>query len=93
MLIADVNRSKLKRMEIVIENTAEKDFFQTENLTREAFWNMYRPGCAKHLILHNLRKSRCFVALLDRVAVMDGKLDVSIENLDKICPNNPLFIL
>ena len=74
MLIADVNRSKLKRMEIVIENTAEKDFFQTENLTREAFWNMYRPGCAEHLILHNLRKSRCFVALLDRVAVMDGKL-------------------
>ena len=61
-------------MEILIEITAEKDFFQTENLTREAFWNVYRPGCAEHLILHNLRKTKSCIPELDLVAVSGGKI-------------------
>lgn len=40
--------------------TAE-DFFITENLTREAFWNVYKPGCDEHLLVRNLRISSCFV--------------------------------
>jgi len=39
----------------------EKDFFTTENLTREAFWDVYKPGCNEHLLLHNMRKAPCFI--------------------------------
>lgn len=43
----------------------EKDYREVENLTREAFWNVYRPGCLEHYVLHQFRKSNDFVAELD----------------------------
>ena len=39
----------------------EKDYFMNENLTREAFWNVYRPGCYEHYILHKIRTDKCYV--------------------------------
>ena len=32
------------------------DYRAVENLTREAFWNVYRPGCMEHCVLHKLRQ-------------------------------------
>ena len=52
----------------------EEDYREVENLTREAFWNVYRPGCTEHLVLHNLRKEACFVPELDYVIEDDGKI-------------------
>lgn len=52
----------------------ESDFFKVENLTREAFWNVYRPGCTEHLVVHNLRQSDCFVKDLDYVVETDGEI-------------------
>ncbi len=43
------------------------DFREVENLAREAFWNIYRPGCDEHFILHNLRDDPCFVPELSYV--------------------------
>lgn len=43
-----------------------------ESLVRDAFWDLYRPGCVEHLILHNAREHDDFVAELDLVAV-DGE--------------------
>ncbi|WP_367270563.1 hypothetical protein [uncultured Clostridium sp.] len=39
----------------------EKDYFESENLTREAFWDVYRPGCEEHLILNKLRSADSFI--------------------------------
>ena len=36
------------------------DFKAIENLTREAFWNVYRPGCTEHYVLHCYRESPDF---------------------------------
>lgn len=33
----------------------ENDYTGTENLIREAFWDVYKPGCDEHLMLHNMR--------------------------------------
>lgn len=55
-------------MNITIRNETEDDFFETENLTREAFWDLYQPGCDEHLILHQLRESEVFIPDLDLVA-------------------------
>ena len=61
-------------MEVHIEKTDEKYFRSTENITREAFWNLYKPGCDEHLILHNLRKSNCYVNDLDLVAIAENEV-------------------
>lgn len=46
----------------------EADFGAVENLTREAFWDVYRPGCVEHFVLHNMRALPQFVKELDFVA-------------------------
>lgn len=45
----------------------EGDFFAVENLTREAFWNKYKPGCAEHYVLHAFRGDPDFIKELDFV--------------------------
>ena len=45
-----------------------------ENLVREAFWNVYRPGCSEHFVIHVLRDDPAFVKELDFVMELDGKL-------------------
>ena len=61
-------------MEAHIRIATERDFPQTENITRESFWNLYMPGCDEHLILHNLRNSKCYIPALDLVAVFENEI-------------------
>jgi predicted N-acetyltransferase YhbS len=50
------------------------DYSETENLTREAFWDVYKPGCDEHLVLHQLRQSKAFIPELDYVACDNGRI-------------------
>ena len=52
----------------------EKDYKEVENITREAFWNKYRPGCFEHLVIHNMRNDDSFIKELDYVIEVDNKL-------------------
>ena len=61
-------------MKIIIKQTEKEFFFQTENLTREAFWNVYKPGCDEHLVLHNIRKSESYIKELDLVAFFNQQI-------------------
>ena len=61
-------------MEVHIQPAPGKEFATTENITREAFWNIYRPGCVEHLILHNLRNSKSYFRELDLVAVTENEI-------------------
>ena len=61
-------------MELIIKQAEKEFFFQTENLSREAFWNVYKPGCDEHLVLHNIRKSACYIPALDLVAFFNQQL-------------------
>ena len=36
----------------------KKDYREVENLVRESFWNVYRPGCSEHYVLHVLRDDK-----------------------------------
>ena len=47
---------------------------QVENLVREAFWNVYRPGCLEHYVLHCLRTDPAFVPELNFVLEKDGQI-------------------
>ncbi|MFH1381776.1 MAG: N-acetyltransferase [Chloroflexota bacterium] len=61
-------------MDVVIRNESENEYRTVEELVREAFWNLYVPGCSEHFVLHNLRKSVDFVRELDFVADKDGRI-------------------
>ena len=61
-------------MNLIIRNEKEKDYRTVEKLTREAFWNLYVPGCSEHFILHNLRNSSDFIPELDFVAEREGQV-------------------
>lgn len=63
---------------MIIRLEEEKDYFEVEKLTREAFWNLYREGCFEHLIIHNLRKSKSFVKELDYCIEVDNKIIANI---------------
>ena len=51
-----------------------KDYRKVENLTREAFWNVYRPGCTEHYVLNQYRTNPDFIPELDFVMEEDGKI-------------------
>lgn len=57
---------------IRLEN--EKEQGEVENLIRESFWNVYRPGCSEHYVIHVLRNDPAFVKELDFVMEQNGKL-------------------
>ena len=52
----------------------KEDYRETENLIRESFWNVYRPGCSEHYVMHVLRDDPAFVKELDFVMEQDGRL-------------------
>ena len=60
--------------EIIIRRETEDDYRAVENLVREAFWNVYRPGCLEHFVIHRLRDDPAFVPELDLVMEKDGEL-------------------
>jgi predicted N-acetyltransferase YhbS len=55
-------------MQIEIRLEKPEDYRETGILTREVFWDLYKPGCDEHLFVHKLRKTTAFVRELDLVA-------------------------
>ena len=58
----------------IIRNETKEDRREVENLIRESFWNVYRPGCSEHLVIHVLRDDPAFVKELDFVMEQDGRI-------------------
>lgn len=52
----------------------EKDYFEVEDMVRNSFWNVYRPGAFEHLIVHRLRNDDSFIPKLAYVIEDDGKI-------------------
>lgn len=59
---------------LIIRWETPADYAAAEHLTREAFWNVYRPGCNEHYILHVLRHDPACVPELDLVLEQGGRL-------------------
>ncbi len=64
----------MNKNDYVIRLEREDEYRETENLVRESFWNVYRPGCLEHYVLNQLRNDSDFVPELDFVMERDGKL-------------------
>ena len=57
-----------------IRQEESKDFFIVENLVREAFWNVYQPGCDEHFIVNQYRDNSDFIKELSLVLELDNKI-------------------
>ena len=64
----------MKKNDYMIRLETPNDYRKVENLTREAFWNVYRPGCMEHYVLHCYRDREDFVPELDFVMEKDGEI-------------------
>ena len=59
---------------IIIRLEKKEEYREVENMVRESFWNVYRPGCLEHYVLNQLRDDSAFVPELDFVMELDGEL-------------------
>ena len=64
----------MNKNDCVIRLEQKEDYREVENLIRESFWNVYRPGCSEHYVIHVLRDDPAFVKALDFVMEKDGRL-------------------
>lgn len=65
-------------MNMTIRREESKDYRTVESLTRQAFWNLYVPGCVEHYLVHLLRKHRDFIPELDFVLELDGEIIANV---------------
>ena len=63
----------MKKSNLVIRIEKKEEHQKVENLVRESFWNVYRPGCLEHYVLHQLRNDSAFVPELDFVMFLNEK--------------------
>lgn len=63
----------MNKNDCIIRLEKEEEYRTVENLVREAFWNVYRPGCTEHYVLHVLRNDPAFVRELDFVMERNGE--------------------
>ena len=64
----------MNKNDYTIRLEEKKDRRAVEDLVRESFWNIYRPGCSEHYLIHVLREDPAFVKELDFVMEQDGRL-------------------
>ena len=60
--------------DVIMRSEKKEEYRKVENLVRESFWNVYKPGCSEHYVLHVLRDDLAFVKELDFVMERDGRL-------------------
>ncbi len=70
---------------LVIRRETPAEYFAVENLTREAFWNVYRPGCLEHFVLHCYRERPDFIPelslVLERRKTADSELTANASEI------------
>lgn len=64
----------MKQTSMTIRQEVPADYRAVESLVRDAFWNVYRPGCMEHFVLHCLRQDPAFVPDLALVLEQGGQL-------------------
>ena len=60
--------------DVLIRRERPEDYRKVEYLIRESFWNVYRPGCLEHYVIHVLRSDPAFIPELDFVMIKGGEI-------------------
>ena len=65
-------------MRTIIRHELPTEYKEVENVTQEAFWNLYVPRCSERYLVHKMRDHNDFLSILDYVAIIDKKI---VENI------------
>ena len=65
-------------MAITIRHETPADYFAVETLIRNAFWNLYVPGCEEHYLAHQIRKHPDYLPDLSFLLELDNEIIGSI---------------
>lgn len=86
----------MNKNDYIIRLERKEEYRKVEELARESFWNVYRPGCLEHYLLNQLRKNADFVKELDFVIEKDGELigqNVFVKAIVKADDNRDIPIM
>lgn len=86
----------MNKNDYIIRLERKEEYRKVEELARESFWNVYRPGCLEHYLLNQLRKNADFVKELDFVMEKDGGLigqNVFVKAIVKADDNRDIPIM
>lgn len=84
----------MNKNDYIIRLERKEEFREVENLVREAFWNVYRPGCLEHYVLNQLRDNEAFVPEYKRQGYGKILLDYSIAKATELgCGADDSFFL
>ncbi len=73
-------------MNIEIRHETQEEYRIVDEITRDAFWNLYVPGCDEHYLAHALRTHEDYLPELSFVIAVDGEIAGSIfYSRSKIC--------
>lgn len=64
----------MNKNDYIIRSERKEEHREVENLVRESFWNVYRPGCLEHYVLNQLRNDDAFIHELDFVMEKEGRI-------------------
>ena len=78
----------MERNDIIIRLEKKEEYREVEHLVRESFWNVYRPGCQEHYVLHQLRDDSAFVPELVFVIFLNEENDVGGDKEGKLIGQN-----
>ena len=70
----------MNKNDYTIRLEEKKDYRAVENLVRESFWNVYRPGCSEHFVIHVLRDDPAFVPELDFVMLQSVQENALVDH-------------
>ncbi|MBS5143923.1 MAG: N-acetyltransferase [Butyricicoccus pullicaecorum] len=59
---------------VIIRKEEQRDWAVVENITRQAFYNLYVPGCVEHYLVHIMREHEDFIPELDFVLELNGQV-------------------
>lgn len=64
----------MENLNYLIRHERKEDYKKVENLAREAFWNLYFPGCHEHYVVHNMRSHKDFISSLSYVIEINNEI-------------------
>jgi len=70
----NLEENAMQKENLIVRLEKKEERGEVENLVRESFWNVYRPGCLEHFVIHVLRDDPAFVRELDLVMEKDGRI-------------------
>lgn len=64
----------MNKNDYIIRLETKKDYYEVENLAREAFWNLSVPGCDEHYLIHVMRNHEDFISELAHIIEAGEKI-------------------